>query len=158
MSILLEWAKLRNDPVPSPTPVSMGNGRFLTAEDVLEGHFRRLTTQPATQTVTLQVKDDLTAAITVLAPELTPLTHVAQKVAQTVPPVQPEARFRENLHSALERTHRQHSAQRVLGTRSSRPTGNPFWHASAPVVLLLLALFALWLYFLPAQRHSSRQA
>jgi hypothetical protein len=158
MSILLEWAKLRNDPMPSPTPVNMGNGRFLTAEDVLEGHFRRLTTQPTAQTVTLQVKDDLNAAITVLAPELTPLTRVAQEVAQTVPAVQPEPRFRQNLHSALERTHRQHSAQRVLGTRSPTPTGSPLWHTAAPVAVLFLALFALWLYFLPAQRHSSRRA
>jgi hypothetical protein len=125
MSILLEWAKLRNDPMPSPTPVNMGNGRFLTAEDVLEGHFRRLTTQPT---------------------------------AQTVPAVQPEPRFRQNLHSALERTHRQHSAQRVLGTRSPTPTGSPLWHTAAPVAVLFLALFALWLYFLPAQRHSSRRA
>ena len=157
MSILLEWAKLRTDPVPSPTRVSMGNGRFLTAEDVLEGHFRRLTTQPATQTVTLQVKDDLSAAITVLAPELTPLTRMAQEVAQTVPPVQPEPRFRENLHSALERTHRQHTAQRVLGTRSPTPTGSPFWRTVAPVAVLLLALFALWIYFLQAQRKSSER-
>jgi hypothetical protein len=158
MSILLEWTKLRNEPPLAPTRVSMGNGRFLAAEDVLEGHFHRLTTQPGTQTVTLQVKDDLSAAITVLAPELTPLTRVAQEVAQTVPAVQPEPRFRENLHSALERTHRQHTAQRVLGTRSPTPTGRSFWRTVAPVAVLILALFALWVYFLPAQRNSSKRA
>jgi hypothetical protein len=91
----------------------MGNGRVLAAEDVLEGHFHRL----STNTVQVQVKRDMQAAITVVAPQLAPLTAVAGEVARAVPVAQPAARFRHDLHKALELTHRQQAAQRKLGTR-----------------------------------------
>lgn len=93
-------------------PINMGNGRFLTAEDVLEGHFHRL----STHTVQVQVKRDIQAAITVVAPQLAPLTEVAHEVARAVPVAQPAARFRHDLHKALELTHRQQAARRKLGT------------------------------------------
>lgn len=104
--------------------IDLGNGRVLGAEDVLESHYRRMTTTrqvtqsgKATRQVPVQVGDNLTVAITVLAPELAPLTEVAAQVSGAVPLVEPERAFRENLHQALERTHRQHAAQRILGTR-----------------------------------------
>jgi hypothetical protein len=107
-----EFRWLRNRPADTEPKIDMGDGRFLTAADVLEGHYRRL----ATQTVTLQVKPDLQAAITVVAPELAPLTAVATDVAQALPRIQPTSQFRSDLHRALELTHRQHHAQRALGT------------------------------------------
>ncbi len=107
--------------------IDLGNGRVLGAEDVLEGHFRRMSSyrqplnqpsgQSATRQVAVKVGDNLMVAITVLAPDLVPLTEIAERVSDAVPLVEPEPHFRQNLHQALERTHRQHAAQRVLGTR-----------------------------------------
>ncbi len=135
-------------PSPPPRGIDLGNGRILGAEDVLEGHYRRLTTRPRTHQVKVHVADNLAAAITVLAPDLTPLTLVAEEVANAVPRVQPAPDFRMHLHEALERTHRQHAAQRTLGTRppgsatgSSRPTG---WLAALVTVCVLLVVAWRW--------------
>lgn len=134
----------------APRGIDLGGGRMLRAEDVLEGHFRRLASRPRAQTqhVSVQVGDNLLAAITVLAPDLAPLTMVAEEVAGAMPYVQPAQDFRLHLHEALERTHRQHAAQRTLGTRpptppvsSSRPTG---WIAATVTLLVLLALTWRW--------------
>jgi hypothetical protein len=122
--------------------IDLGNGRVLEPEDVLEGHYRRLSKQrqPATRQAVVQVGDNLNAAISVLAPELTPLTEVAEEVSGAVPHVEPDHRFREHLHEALERTHRQHTAQRILGTRPlPRKRTNPvnWWMVVAGVVAML---------------------
>lgn len=116
----------------SYTGIDMGNGRMMDAEDVLEGHFRRVTArrQPANHQVVVQVGDNMMAAIAVLAPDLAPLTEVAEQVSGAVPLVQPTAHFRENLHQALERTHRQQAAQRILGTRPvprAKPSNQLGW-------------------------------
>jgi hypothetical protein len=129
--------------------IDLGNGRVLGAEDVLEGHFQRVSArrQAATRQVAVQVGDNLMVAITVLAPELAPLTEVAEQVSSAVPLVEPEARFRENLHKALERTHRQHAAQRILGTRTA-PRPKPasplgWWMVLAGVVATLAVLWGM---------------
>lgn len=127
--------------------IDMGNGRVLGPEDVLEGHYRRLTTrrQSATRRVNVQVGDNLMAAITVLAPDLAPLTEVAEQVSGALPVVEPEPRFRENLHQALERTHRQYAAQRALGTRPV-PRPKPATPIGWWVVLVgvVAAVMLLW--------------
>lgn len=132
--------------------IDLGNGRVLGAEDVLEGHFRRVTAhrqsssgQPATRQVAVQVGDNLMVAIAVLAPDLAPLTELAEKVSGAVPLVEPERNFRENLHQALERTHRQHAAQRALGTRPA-PRPKPanalgWWMVLAGVVATVAVLW-----------------
>ena len=129
--------------------IDLGNGRVLGAEDVLEGHYRRMTSrrQPATRQVAVQVGDNLMVAIAVMAPDLAPLTEVAEKVSGAVPHVEPEARFRQNLHQALERTHRQHAAQRVLGTRPA-PRPKPasplgWWLALVGVVATVAVLWGM---------------
>jgi len=134
--------------------IDLGNGRVMGAEDVLEGHYRRLTShrQPlngraATRQVRVQVGDNLTAAIAVLAPQLIPYTEVAEQVSNALPLVEPEQRFRQNLHQALERTHRQHAAQRILGTRpASRPKQNSLlgWWMVLAGALAALALVWGW--------------
>ena len=119
MVALTEWLR-RGWVEPAPPPgIDLGNGRTMGAEDVLEGHFRRVASrrQPTTRQVAVQVGDSLIAAITILAPDLVPLTALAEEVSHAVPLVQPAPEFRQNLHNALERTHRQQSAQRALGTR-----------------------------------------
>lgn len=130
--------------------IDLGNGRVLGAEDVLEGHYRRLKTrrqaeQPSSHQVAVRVSDNLTVAIAVMAPDLAPLTDIAEQVSGAVPFVEPERQFRENLHQALERTHRQHAAQRVLGTRPAsqrKPsTSVGLWLVVAGIVATIALVF-----------------
>jgi hypothetical protein len=133
------WSELRGRLLPqnqANRKIDMGNGRFATAADLLEGHFHRL----ATQTVTVQLKPDLQAAITVVAPELAPLTAVASEVAHAMPQVQPGEQFRQELHRALELTHRQHHAQRILGTRPPAEEMQSSWWLAALLVGVVVAL------------------
>lgn len=131
----------------SETPaLDMGQGRTLSAEDLLDGHFRRMTTAATARTVQVQVDDQLRAAITVLAPELSPLTHLAEELVDVVSDVRPEPHFRAELQRALEQTHRQHTAQRVLGTRRTGPHGGGTtsgW-TSLAVLGMVLLLGGLW--------------
>lgn len=130
--------------------IDLGNGQVMGAEDVLEGHYRRMTShrQPFSGraiTRRVQVGDNLTATIAVLAPQLTPYTEVAEQVSDALPLVEPEERFRQNLHQALERTHRQHAAQRILGiqsapcTKQSSPLG--WWMVVAGAVAALVLVW-----------------
>jgi hypothetical protein len=152
---MIHWPdfRLRRErPYGQRQPIDMGNGRFLTAEDVLEGHFHRL----ATKTVQVQVKPDLRAALTILAPDLAPLTEVAEEVAQALPRVQPAAQFRQDLHRALERTHRQHLAQRKLGTRPVEASSPPWAMllVIAGIIALLLGLLVYRQNYRRAYTHS----
>ncbi len=129
--------------------IDMGDGRTLGPEDVLEGHWNRLVAQRRTRdarTVQVRVSDNFSAAIMVMAPELTPLTQLAEEVADALPAVHPAPQFRRDLYEALERTHRQHSAQRALGTRLEQPPDEgrrAVWQAFALLALALL-LWAGW--------------
>lgn len=95
--------------------IDFGEGRAVSAADLLDGHFQRLATQPVSPS--LSGEHDLHTTIAVVAPTLTPLTDLAEEVAETMPLAQPTPHFRDTLYKALEQTHRQHHAQRVLGTR-----------------------------------------
>ncbi len=126
------------------TGIDLGNGRMLPPEDVLEGHYRRLATHrnAAPRHVAVQVGDNLTVAIAVLAPDLLPLTNIAERVSDAVPPVEPAPQFRAHLHEALERTHRQHAAERIIGIRPQpRPASPINWWL---VLAGLIATLALW--------------
>lgn len=61
----------------------------------------------------------------------------------------PAPDFRRKLHQALERTHRQHAAQRVLGTRRAAPSPRPprRW----PWLVVLFGLLSLAVYLLRRQ-------
>jgi hypothetical protein len=148
-----------------PCGIDLGNGAILEPEDVLETHYQRLAQSrraapPRTHTVPVQVGDNLLSAITVLAPGLAPLTELAEDVAQAVSPVQPGQEFRTSLHHALEQTHRQHAAQRVLGTRADKDAYFP-WVANrvltASAALLLLGVFLLGLWALLNKPGASTQ-
>jgi hypothetical protein len=150
----MQWfffARRRTQPEDTGPAIDMGDGRFLTAADLLEGHYHRL----ATQTVAVQVKPDLQSAITVVAPELAPLTAVASEVAQAMPRVQPAAHFRADLHRALELTHRQQHAQRVLGTRTPETESDLPWSLLILLASLVVVLAGL-LWF--RQHQRSRQS
>lgn len=55
---------------------------------------------------------------------------------------QPAPDFRRKLHRALERTHRQHAAQRVLGTRRTAASAPPPRRWPWLLVLVLLLCLA----------------
>ncbi len=122
--------------------IDLGNGKFLEAEDVLDGHFHRL----ASTTVPMPVNASLTAAITVLAPGLTPLTTLAEEVAHTLPLAQPAPQFRYHLHQALEQTHRQQAAQRILGTRPAAQIEGPAWGLITLILIIAVALLGTVAY------------
>ncbi len=130
--------------------IDLGNGNFLEAEDVLEGHFHRL----ASTTVPVQVNANLTAAITVLAPGLTPLTELAEEVAHTVPLAQPAPQFRYHLHQALEQTHRQQAAQRILGTRPAAQAQGPAWGMITVILMVTITVLGLLAYVQKRQRKA----
>lgn len=141
-----EWWRPQSLP---QSGIDLGNGRVLPPEDVLEGHYRRMTQQrsPSTRQVAVQVGDNLTVAITVLAPDLAPLTEIAEHVSDAVPLIEPTTQFREHLHQALERTHRQHAAERILGTRPlPRQQSFPlqWWFVLIGLVTGLVMTLALW--------------
>lgn len=157
MDGLTEWWQQRRRGEYFPG-IDLGNGHTLTAEEVLEGHYRRLAAQrrPAVAHAAVQVDNNLPVAIAVLAPDLAPLTHLAEDVSVAMPPVEPTADFRRNLHDALERTHRQHSAQRILGARSAHQAQRSLdwiWLVMAlvTVAVTLAAGLLLW------QRRQAQQ-
>lgn len=123
--------------------LDLGDGRMLPPEDVIDGYSTRLIAnrRSASRTVPVQVEDDLSAAITVMAPDLAPLASLAERVADAVPAVEPEPDFRRNLYEALERTHRQHLSQRALGTRPAPGDGGRRLVAALFAVAILVLIF-----------------
>jgi hypothetical protein len=122
----LRWPNLRNR--RGLPEIDLGGGRHLPAEDVLEGHFRRLASTPASQEIQVQVTPNLNAAIRVVAPQLAPLTQIAEELATTFPSVRPTEEFRRDLQRALEMAHRQQHAQRTLGTLpATEDTADSHW-------------------------------
>jgi len=98
--------------------IDFGEGHMVSAADLLDGHFQRLAAQPVLSTPTPVVTEShLHTTIAVVAPTLTPLTDLAEEMAQTVPLAQPTPHFRDTLYKALEQSHRQHQAQRILGVQ-----------------------------------------
>lgn len=120
-----------------PAKVDLGDGRFVAAEDVLDSHF---TNRLDTPRLTVHVEGDLNRALTALAPGLASLTELAEEVDQAVPRAQPTAQFRQDLHKALELTHRQHHAQRVLGTRVETPETQTPWKLIALLIVVIVCM------------------
>ena len=72
---------------------------------------------------------------------------------EAYPAVPPDAKFRQDLQAALERTHRQQMAQRKLGTQgSARPLLSP--RRAAGIFFLLLALLLLVRWVLNHDSHD----
>ena len=145
-------------------PVDLGGGRQVAAEDVLEGHFRRMAraertlqiaqTAQAAREVRVQIAPGLTGAIRVMAPQLAPLTEVAEELASAFPSVRPAPEFRRELHRALEIAHREHVAARAelaqrKATQGGRRVSVRTWlWALAPTlaVAILAAVVAWWMW------------
>lgn len=152
---LLDWTRRGRS---SSAVLDLGDGRRVLPEDLLDGHSARLLAdrQRGRRTVPVQVDDDLSAAITVLAPDLAPLADLAEEVADVVPAVAPQPDFRRNLYEALERTHRQYRMQEALGTRPVAQVGR---HRSAPVwiaILVTASVFAVTSWIVVRRKRQSR--
>lgn len=137
-----------------PNGIVMSDGCSLSAEDVLEGHFSRLS-RLAQQSVVVQTpaQTDLSVAIAALAPDLEPLVDLAEDVAEAVPPASPSAQFRMDLHRALEQTHQQQAAARRLRPEAEslaspslveRIAAKPTWAAGIPLLIGLLVCVFLY--------------
>ncbi len=140
-----------------PPKIDFGGGFLVPAEDVLDGHLKRLL-RNSSQSVQIQTGHSLQSTIEVSSPELAPLTGLAEDLAEVVPDVSPEPNFREELHRALERTHRQHAAQRTLGTRPAPVSEKRRTISSYLIMLNLFLLATLGLLVLRrySRRHSRR--
>ena len=138
----LQWSDQPDAPV---TPVDLGNGCSVKAEDLLDSHFTNRIDAPR---LTVHVEGELNKALTALAPGLASLTELAEEVDQAVPRAQPTPQFRQDLQKALELTHKQHHAQRVLGTRVETPEAQIPWSMLSLVVLLVACTISLTLYLL----------
>lgn len=144
----LQWSDQPDTPV---APVDLGNGRTVKAEDVLDSHFTNRIDAPR---LTVHVEGDLNKALTALAPGLASLTELAEEVDQAVPRAQPTPQFRQDLQKALELTHKQHHAQRVLGTRVETPEPPMPWSMISLVVLLVACTISLTLYLMKRRERQ----
>lgn len=140
-----------DQPTISIEPVDLGNGHSVKAEDLLDSHFTNRIDAPR---LTLHVEGDLNKALTALAPGLASLTELAEEVDQAVPRAQPTPQFRQDLQKALELTHKQHQAQRVLGTRVETPEAQTPWNMIALVMLVVACTFSITVYWM--KRRKSR--
>ena len=137
------FLQFREQPTLPLLQVDLGNGRFVKAEDLLESHFNHHLDTPS---LTVHVEGDLNRALTALAPGLASLTELAEEVDQAVPRVQPTPQFRQDLQKALELTHRQHHAQRVLGTRIDTPEAQMPWTIISFVVVFMVCIASVSIY------------
>lgn len=124
--------------------VDLGNGHIVKGEDVLDSHF---TNRLDTPRLTVHVEGDLNRALSALAPGLASLTELAEKVDEAVPRAQPAPQFRQDLQKALELTHRQHHAQRVLGTRVETPERQMPWTMLALLLVVVTCTVSLTFYW-----------
>ncbi|MBX3012052.1 MAG: hypothetical protein KF832_11125 [Caldilineaceae bacterium] len=139
------FLQVREQPTLPAEKVDLGDGRFVEPEDVLDSHFSRRLETPH---LTFHVEGDLNRALTALAPGLASLTELAEEVDQAVPRVQPAPQFRHDLHKALELTHRQHHAQRVLGTRVDKPEPQTPWGLIVLMMVLLTCAVSTTLFLM----------
>jgi len=142
----LQWSDQPEIPVK---PVDLGNGRIVKAEDLLDSHFTNRIDAPR---LTMHVEGDLNQALTALAPGLASLTELAEEVDQAVPRAQPTPQFRQDLQKALELTHKQHHAQRVLGTRVETSETQTPWSMIVLVVLLVTCTVSITAYWMKRRK------
>ncbi|MEZ4733784.1 MAG: hypothetical protein R3E79_42355 [Caldilineaceae bacterium] len=138
------FLNVSGQPDTAVAPIDLGNGRFVEAEDVLDSHFTNRLDPPR---LTVHVEGDLNKALTALAPGLASLTELAEEVDQVVPRAQPAPQFRQDLHKALELTHRQHHAQRVLGTRLETPEPQTPWLMIVLLFMVIASAVSMTIYW-----------
>lgn len=131
--------------------VDLGNGHTVAGEDLLDSHF---TNRLDTPRLTVHVEGDLNRALTALAPGLASLTELAERVDEAVPRAQPAPQFRQDLQKALELTHRQHHAQRVLGTRVETPDREASWTIIALLLLVIVCTVSVTLYWQKCRKQQ----
>lgn len=131
--------------------VDLGNGRVVGGEEVLDSHF---TNRLDTPRLTVHVEGDLNRALTALAPGLASLTELAEKVDEAVPRAQPAPQFRQDLQKALELTHRQHHAQRVLGTRVESTEAGQAWTMVTLLLVVIACTISMTVYWAKRRKQQ----
>lgn len=136
----IDWFE-RTPPIEQ---VDFGNGHLVSADDILDGHFQQLTAQSehdesVKSSRAEQSDPELHSIIENVAPTLTPLTDLAENMAETIPEAHPTLHFRDTLNKALTETHRQHSAQQTLGIQSVQHKSQD-WRNKLIVFLILTVL------------------
>ncbi len=147
---MLQWQKLlpwvvAEEPLESKG-LDLGNGVVLKAEDVVDSHAKRLQTRNGSAS--------LSPALRSLAPDLAPLTDLAQSVADQSPDARPADKFRSDLQRALETSHKQQTVRRTLGIQPAAKVDPPVWQ-SPWFVALLLGVVMTWMFFYRRQRNAS---
>ncbi|MCB0128978.1 MAG: hypothetical protein KDE58_42220 [Caldilineaceae bacterium] len=141
--------------IPPTEQVYFGNGQIVSADDILDGHFQQITghseqNSSANSLTTKQAQQERHTKIEQIAPHLTPLTDLAENVAETMADAQPTTHFRTTLNKALTETHRQHSAQRTIGIRTTQAHDDEWKNLMIvgliiTVLTLGVALYGQWL-------------
>ena len=136
--------------------LDLGDGLVLGPEEVLEGHFSRLTAARPNADPGAAATNSLQSAISALVPDLVPLTGLATDLADAVQTVAPEARFRQDLHRALEMSHRQRAVRKQLGAygpdaANERDTITQLW-----MVVGLSAIIAALFYACYSKLRTKR--
>lgn len=137
-----EWFE-RTSPIER---VDFGNGQQISVVDLLEGHFRYIFGQQRS------AAHDVHTTINTIAPTLTPLTDLAEEVAQTLPATGPTPYFKDTLNKGLILTHRQHHAQRMLGIRPT--VEKTYAWRDWFVVSLILTIISLGLVSIRVPKQS----
>ncbi len=139
----IEWFE-RTPPIEQ---VDFGNGHQVSAVDLLDGHFHQLAAQAdnitptSTPLVAAQSASERHAKMALVAPTLTPLTDLAEAMADAVPEAHPTPDFRSTLNKALTETHKQHRAQRTLGIRPT--VSNEYNWYNFLLITVLMAVITL---------------
>lgn len=137
------WSLWQTENRGFATHIDLGNGRTMRTEDLLDGHARRLNGASA-NAADQYGKSNLTTAVRVVAPQVAPLTDLAQTIAEKSTPAHPANKFRSDLQQALENTHRQQNVRRTLGiqpsSRKEKSVWQSRWFFLATVVMVLLTV------------------
>ncbi|MFN8440241.1 MAG: hypothetical protein U0175_05715 [Caldilineaceae bacterium] len=127
------------------TTVDLGGGRVVNAEDIVDGHAQRLHKE-AKQETDKSTSTSVTNAMRVVAPELAPLTDLAQNIANQSTKAQPDGKFRSDLQRALESSYRQQHVRRKLGLQPAAQKDLPWFQSPwliGTVVVVMLMVFRL---------------
>lgn len=137
------------------TAVDLGGGRMVSAEDIVDGHAQRLHKETRHE-ADKSTSTNLTNAVRTVAPELAPLTDLAQKIADQSTKAQPDGKFRSDLQQALESTYRQQHVRRKLGLQLAAQK-DPLWWQSPWLLgaVLVVMVVALRLLYRQSRRATS---
>lgn len=130
-----QWRPWQENQFVGTAEIDLGSGKKVHAVDLVDGHAQRLRENTAGLD---EGKRDLTDAVRVIAPQLAPLTDLAQNISNHSTPAHPTTKFRKDLQQALEISHRQQSVRRTLGIQPPAQKETVWWQS--PWLMLAVAV------------------